>query len=71
MNFWNQHFDSGDVNGHLVILEDAIATERRKIAELDRELQARGVDCMATEEDDRTSDSVDSQYTSVNSSVSR
>ena len=51
MGFWHQRSEYADVEGTAVMLEEAIAEERAKIAELDRELQKRGI---SETEDSRT-----------------
>ena len=51
MGFWHQHSEYADVEGAVVMLEEAIAEERAKIVELDRELQKRGI---TETEDSRT-----------------
>ncbi len=41
---WHQTSRSSVVNAHLSMLEEAIAEEERRMAELDRELRDRGLD---------------------------
>ncbi len=49
LQFWHQTSRSSVVSAHLSMLEEAIAEEERRMADLDRELRDRGLDLQAVD----------------------